>query len=43
MPSILELGETMKGMQKAYQVAAVAVKQRFEEQRPEDLAILNKI
>ncbi len=33
----------MKGMQKAYQVAAVAVKQRFEEQRPEDLAILNKI
>ena len=43
MPSILELGETMKNMQKAYQVAAVAVKQRFTEQRPEDLAILNNI
>lgn len=35
--------ETMKGMQKAYQVAAVAVKQRFSEQRPKDLRILNKI
>ncbi|NEP78063.1 MAG: hypothetical protein F6K17_02805 [Okeania sp. SIO3C4] len=33
----------MKDMQKAYQVAAVAVKQRFTEQRPKDLAILNKI
>ncbi len=30
----------MKDIQKIYQVAAVAVQQRFTEQRPEDLEIL---
>lgn len=33
----------MSDMQKAYEVAAIAVRQRLAEQRPEDLQVLNKL
>ncbi|MBW4518762.1 MAG: hypothetical protein KME16_03405 [Scytolyngbya sp. HA4215-MV1] len=33
----------MSGMKKAYEVAAIAVRHRLAEQRPEDLRVLNKL
>jgi hypothetical protein len=33
----------MSDMKKAYEVAAIAVRQRLAEQRPEDLHVLNKL
>lgn len=45
IPNLAQLQEVivMSDMKKAYEVAAIAVRQRLAEQRPEDLQVLNKL